>query len=181
MSYELKPIVIAGWAGIGKTTLAQKYANVRDMEEMPYHWIMSPYDMAHKEEMKGRREAERTLNPDFPDNYIQAIKDEMGKYLVLTIWDHDSMWPHYRDAGIEYILCHPDQRLATIAIYKQRYAARGNREDFVDRVSRGIKTIAPDYAHKASPKATWILHGEETLEDRLLEMGYPLVPNGEEK
>lgn len=33
-----KPLIIAGFAGIGKTTLAKKYKNVIDLESSIYKW-----------------------------------------------------------------------------------------------------------------------------------------------
>ena len=64
--------LIAGFSGVGKTTLAEKYANVLDLEIMPFYYLVKDYENCDKEAAKGNAARER--NPDWPGNYIKALE-----------------------------------------------------------------------------------------------------------
>ena len=48
-----KTLIIAEFAGVGKTTLAKKYKNVIDIESSPYKWDYSGMDITNLENLKG--------------------------------------------------------------------------------------------------------------------------------
>ena len=48
-----KPLIIAGFAGIGKTTLAKKYKNVIDLESSIYKWDNTGFEDVPVEQRKG--------------------------------------------------------------------------------------------------------------------------------
>lgn len=66
-----KKIVIAGFSGIGKTTLASKYKNVIDLDAAEFVYDDSNMLNIPFEKRKGE---ERKANPFWPQNYIKAIK-----------------------------------------------------------------------------------------------------------
>jgi len=69
-----KGIIISAFAGLGKTTLGNKYSNVIDLESTNYHWIFDIKERTtlNSEELKGIKQ--RQLNPEWPSNYIRAIQ-----------------------------------------------------------------------------------------------------------
>jgi len=77
-----KCTVIAGFAGIGKTTLARKYKNVYDLDGTIYEWDNSGYEDLAIEQLKGLK---RNPNPLWSQNYINAIKDKMQEYDILLV------------------------------------------------------------------------------------------------
>ena len=44
-----KPLIISGFGGVGKTTLAKKYKNVIDLESSNYQYIVTEEDVKNKE------------------------------------------------------------------------------------------------------------------------------------
>lgn len=170
-------LVIAGMAGVGKTTLAKKYSNVIDLESSPYYWDYDAMgvDPSEYEQYKGRRNKIR--NPDFPDNYIKAIEDNIGKYAVMLVWLHfDNAIPHYKEKNIDYTLCYPD--IDTLQLYEQRFRERGNLEEWINKVMKGSPATIARCEEEDGQKI--VLHGNETLEDRLVGLGYELVSDQKE-
>lgn len=121
-----KRIVIAGFSGIGKTTLASKYKNVIDLEAAEF--VYDDSDMLHIPFEK-RKGEERKSNPSWPQNYIKAIKKMQKKYDVILVWDREDIIKEYINNEIEFILCYPSKD--SLNYYIQRYGARGNSEKYI--------------------------------------------------
>lgn len=162
-------IVIAGFAGIGKTTLAKKYKNVIDLESSLYKYDNSLIENIPVEKRKGLRD--RKINKDWPLNYINKIKESIELYDIVLVWIHKDVLKLYEENKIEYILCYPNSN--AIDIYKQRYINRGNRKEYIDKVVNTYDVVKKEFDEKDAEKI--ILDGEETLEDYLLKNGFKLI------
>ena len=70
-----KPIIIIGFAGVGKTTLAKKYSNVLDFEYLHYRYTYSQEMLETKtfEQLKGAEEG-RKMNPRMATQLFRKIK-----------------------------------------------------------------------------------------------------------
>ena len=109
-------MVIAGFAGVGKTTLAKKYKNVIDLESSPYKYDHSMYDNIDYEKLKGNKD--RTRNANFPQNYIDAVNQAKLNYDVVLVWLCDEIMELYKQSGIDFIVCYPS--IASFEDYKQK-------------------------------------------------------------
>lgn len=167
-----KGIVIAGFAGIGKTTLSKKYSNVIDVESSPYRYDYSGVSAKDYEKIKGSKTKKH--NPNFPQNYIAAVKEATKKYdIVFVMLDPDVLLDEYEKNGIDYVLCYPDEK-TLLENYFQRFVSRGNSEEFAQKTLNWwyecMKKI------EGNNHARIVLSGTETLEDFLLQNGYVFVP-----
>lgn len=159
-------IVIAGFAGIGKTTLAKKYKNVIDIESSPYKYDYSSTTIDDIEKIKGDKS--RSINKDFPLNYINAIKKAIKEYDVVCVWIHpEEALPNYDKYEIEYYLCFPYKD--ALYEYKERFLNRGNTKEYIDRVIGDYDKRYEQFM--SNPHKKILLKKGETLEDILKKDG----------
>lgn len=166
----MKGIIIAGFGGVGKTQLAKKYKNVIDLESIYWKW-------EYKEKMEKNIEYykhydKRTKNPNFPQNYIEAIKENQEKYEIVLIAYSDEICKSMEENKIEFYLCYPEK--GAKEIYIERFKIRGNNEEFIKRnnelFEEAIEIAEKRKGHKI------ILSGNETIEDYLIRNNYRLKP-----
>lgn len=163
-----KPLIIAGFAGIGKTTLAKKYKNVIDLESSIYKWDNTGFEDVPVEQRKG---IIRKENPNWPNNYIEEIKKQSLNYDIVLVWIHPDVLEIYDKNDIDYVLCYPNK--SAMKIYEERYKLRGNNKEYIDRVVNTYDYRLKQFEEKTAPKI--ILQGNETLEDYLIKNNYELI------
>jgi len=161
-------IVIAGFSGIGKTELEKKYKNVIDLDAAEY--IYDDTEIMHIpfEQRKGMN---RKKNPNFPKNYIDAIKDAKIKYDLVLVWDRQDIITEYIKNNIDFILCYPDEK--DIITYKIRYKNRGNTDEYIKWKLNQYYEKIPFFNKLCIKKI--ILSNNETLEDYLINNNFNLI------
>lgn len=163
-------IVIAGFAGIGKTYLAKKYKNVIDLESSPYKYDYSNIRQIDIEKFKGKNG--RIINKEFPLNYINAIKKAQKEYEIVLVWIHpEEILPYYDKYDIDYYLCFPNKE--AVCEYKDRFINRGNTQEYIDKVLSSFDKRYIQFINNSHKKI--ILLPGETLEDALLKKNYTLI------
>lgn len=111
-------IVISGFPAVGKSYLFKnKKLDVLDSDSSKFSWIK-----------KGER------NPDFPNNYIKHIKENIGKVDVILVSSHKDVRDALVANDIDFILVYPDKSLKEE--YLKRYEERGSPKEFIDMIDK---------------------------------------------
>lgn len=142
-----KPLIIAGFAGIGKTTLAKKYKNVIDLESSTYKWDNTGLENVPVEQRKGTL---RNPNPNWPHNYIEEIKKQSLYYDIVLVWIHPDVLEIYDKNNIDYVLCYPDK--SALNIYEKRYQERGNNKEYINKVINTYDYRIKQFEEKSARK-----------------------------
>ena len=138
-NFKKKAIIIAGYPGIGKTTIFNDWScysdaskkldnrakhipgyflNILDSDSSLFSWV---YDK------DGNKTSER--NPEFPDNYIAHIKENLYSQDIIFVSTHQSVRDALKKAGLEYVVIYPDISLKDE--YLNCYKLRGSDEKFI--------------------------------------------------
>jgi hypothetical protein len=121
-------MIIAAYAGTGKTHFASLYPNSAIyLVCMPYKYVLTenmPCDEASK------ANTDNILNYNWPLNYFSAIKQnlELGKLLLIP--SDLLILELLRKEKLHYCLCYPQRNAKEI--YRKRYIKRGNATEFID-------------------------------------------------
>lgn len=163
-----KGMVIAGFSGIGKTELAKKYKNVIDLDAAEYVYDNSCVAHLSLERRKGE---ERPTNVDWPDNYIEEIRQCILKYDLILVWDREDIINEYFKNNIDFIVCYPSKK--DLPHYIERYRKRGNSEKYIKMKIKQYEKRTIFFNNLDNEQI--ILVNNETLEDYLIRNNYELI------
>lgn len=105
--------IISGFPGVGKSVLALKSdLQVLDSDSSSFSW--SEPGVRH---------------PDFPNNYIEHIKNNLGKVDIILISSHEVVREALEENEIDYTLVYPN--ILDKDEYLKRYKERGSDEKFI--------------------------------------------------
>ena len=125
--------VVAAHAGTGKTTLASRHPDkFIDFVSMPFKYHL-PEGFGETESESGKADPDAELNFDFPENYLAAILAELDKSDKMLLVPPDRrLLRMLEKEGVRYILCYPENTEDAKKAYRERYAGRGNTEQFLE-------------------------------------------------
>ncbi len=122
-------MIIAAYAGTGKSTFAAQVEDAVDLAVMPYRWILP-------ERTDGETEGEKAApwllgDPNYPDNYIEAVlrAERQYRYVIIPTqtWVIERLHKRY---GRKVVVCCPTDDCKEE--YRQRFLRWGNSENFLD-------------------------------------------------
>ena len=110
--------VIAAFPACGKSYCFDRNEDyiILDSDSSKFSWTYSEDSVA------------KYRNPDFPKNYIEHIKENIGKVDYIFVSTHEEVRNALAEAGIDFILVFPEQRLK--AEWVGRCFLRGSGEQF---------------------------------------------------
>ena len=142
-----KAIIICGFPGVGKTSVANNRTNILDAEYSAFSWNWNPENLE-----KGRER-----NPEFPHNYIRFIKENMDKYDVILVSSHKVVRDALKAEGIQYIIVAPECWCKNE--YMIRYLQRGSDIDFIEQLYENWDEFHYGLVHDEVP-IIWLGEGK---------------------
>lgn len=131
-------IVISAFPACGKTHFYENNKNytVLDSDSSKFSWIYV--------------NGEKVRNPEFPKNYIQHIKENIGKVDFILVSSHKEVRDALDEANIKYCLVFPREDLRYEWV--GRCFLRGNDEKFckliADKWDEWIGELYKDTVHR---------------------------------
>ena len=161
-------IIIAAFATCGKSVLGKKYKNVIDLESTSYKHI----NMNEEISIEERKGTKRDMNPLWPQNYYDAIKEAIKKYDVVLVQLKPEHFDYFDKHNIKYSIVYPN--INNWTEIENRCIKRGNNDSFIKRLK---EVFIPYYEDAIKRKCEHLvtLDGKETLEEALLKMNIKLI------
>lgn len=132
--------IISAFPACGKTYLFENFKDkiILDSDSSKFSWIIV--------------DDQKVRNPEFPQNYIIHIKENIGKADYILVSSHEEVRRALEDAGIDFYLIYPDRNLKEEWI--GRCFLRGSGEKFcqliADNWDNWIDGLQKDYTkHKS--------------------------------
>jgi adenylate kinase family enzyme len=109
--------IVSGHPGIGKTTLSAYRPDLStlDVEPFNYKWIDRDKEI---------------INPDWPENCLQVIRESYGKVDVILISTYPELLDSLVSESYEVTLVYPDESQKDE--YRRRYTERKNPTSFIE-------------------------------------------------
>lgn len=156
--------VISAFAGLGKTYVGAKYKNICDLQSSPYRYNYQNVDSSDYEKLKYAEV--KSVNPNWPHNYVEAIKSAIEKYDVVLVPSNEDIRNLLIENKIPFIFVLPS--LDSREVLLKRYRGRQNNEKLIKEVMHYFDNWSRE--SKDYPYPILILEKEKYLEDLLIEL-----------
>jgi hypothetical protein len=144
--------IISGFPGVGKSYFYNHSTEkiVLDSDSSNFSWLS-----------KGLR------HPNFPNNYIEYIKSNIGKADLILVSSHSVVRDALKENNLHYTLVYPDKSLKEE--YLQRYIVRGSNESFIKMIDAKWDEFIDEIERETFPEKIK-LNNNEYLKDVLSEI-----------
>lgn len=128
--HKIQTKIISAFPGTGKTTFHKKYPELcLDSDSSKFSWLLDK----EGEKIIGV-DGNPTRNPEFPDNYINHIKENIGKYKYIFVSLHKEVRDALTHNCIYYLLVYPTRERKEE--FLRNYKNRGNDENFIQLLDK---------------------------------------------
>lgn len=161
--------IIASYPGVGKAYLANKYKNVIDLDSAQFAYIIDNKLLNIKPEK--RKGLYTKNNPNWPQNYINTIKEAVKSYDYVLVWTRMDAIEEYIKNGLKFSICYPDKKF--FLSYEERYKNRENNNIYINKKKEEYHKYIQIFENMDVNKI--ILKENETLEDFLVKNNAKLI------
>lgn len=152
---KIETIIISAFPGTGKTYSHKLRPGISlDSDSSNFSWVYE--------------NGEKKRNPNFPANYIQHIKKNIGKYHYIFVSSHDIVRDALIKNKIKYYLLFPEINRKSEFI--EKYKTRGNDQQFIQLLDKNWNSWINDMVNIDNNyvKKYELKHPISTVEDFLL-------------
>lgn len=155
-------MVISAFPAMGKSHAYKILKNIRgmnvlDSDSSQFSWIYDVESLATKER-----------NPDFPNNYIQHIKENMNTAECIFVSSHENVRQAMKEAGIPYILVYPKKDMLPEIV--GRCVLRGSDDNFIKTLIENWDNWIESCENDTGATKKMILDHNEYLHDCVYSM-----------
>lgn len=118
-----RTVVVSAFPCCGKTYAFENYQDkysMLDSDSSKFSW---------KYERNSLKGIDKVRNPEFPSNYIEHIKENIGKVDIIFVSSHLQVREAMEEAGISYCTVYPKKEM--LNEWVGRMYRRGNDESFI--------------------------------------------------
>lgn len=139
---------------------------------MPYKYFLPNIECSPQESERVKANQSLEMNLEYPQNYINAIFENMNKYKYFVIPADSRVLKGIEDQKIPYTLCYPEVNAKEE--YRKRYLQRGNSDDFIDifigNWDHFMESIRKDKygIHVVLNEKEYLLDAKKTINDIIL-------------
>ena len=169
-------IVVLAYVGTGKTELTKRYEGVWNPSSDDYRYI---FDKSLSPEQR-KSDPNRKDNPDFPNNFLNAISENLEKNIVVLVLT-EKLFPLYESQefkdkvkGARIIMACPEKE--NFDEYEEKFKARGNSETFIENRRKEFPFVMDIFENAQGYEKVAIKSGQY-LDDALIKHGLRLQPN----
>lgn len=117
--------IISAFPGTGKTEFYKQHSGTTlDSDSSLFSWVTI--------------DGTKVRNPHFPDNYINHIQSNIGKYEFILVSSHKEVRDALLNNCLFFYLIYPEESRKSEFI--QRYRKRGSPETFVNLIDKNWET-----------------------------------------
>lgn len=150
--------IIAAFPACGKSYCFDRNEDyiILDSDSSKFSWVYT--------------NGEKVRNPDFPRNYIEHIKENIGKVDFIFVSTHEEVRKALSDANIDFILVFPSESLK--AEWVGRCFLRGSGEKFCQLMADNWDTWISQMWDEAicNKRKHYVLKFDEYISDILEEL-----------
>ena len=145
-----------------------------ELAELKRNWDMYPHKLDSDSYINSIRDEEiKVRNPDFPNNYISHIKENIGKVDYIFVSSHESVRDALTEANLDYVLIYPARFCK--AEWIGRCFIRGSGESFCKLINDNWDTwlIQLDNDVLKNNRTYFRLRHDQYLSDAIQYLGGP--------
>jgi hypothetical protein len=147
--------IISAFPGVGKTYYHERNKEISiDSDSSHFSWV---------KDGDGNNTKER--NPEFPNNYISHIKENIGNYKYIFVSSHEEVRNALKENGIKYYMIYPAK--SKKQEFVERYIQRGSPEEFVNLIKENWNSWIGKIEGEKEEGFTKVCMTLKNLEDEL--------------
>jgi hypothetical protein len=127
--------------------------------------ITAILDKQGNEIIKNLDKTIKQKNPEFPNNYISHIKENIGNYKYIFVSSHEEVRNALKENGIKYYMIYPAK--SKKQEFVERYIQRGSPEEFVNLIKENWNSWIGKIEGEKEEGFTKVCMTLKNLEDEL--------------